>query len=102
MCGERVGDQVAVLDEDVGPDRRVRAGDARHLAQRRAGIPERLVAGLRDALHQQVRERVGEMARERKQPVVRLGVEPDRAGAEGGDEPLDEVDARGVGRGRRE
>ena len=91
---ERVGDQVAVLDEDVGPHHRVRAGDARHLAERRACVPERFVSRGGDALHQQVRERVREVARQREHAVVRLGVELDRARAERCDEALDELDAR--------
>ena len=37
-------DRVGVVEEDVDPDARVRAGDARHVAQRAAGVRERLVA----------------------------------------------------------
>ena len=38
MLGERRAERLAVLEEDVDPDARVRAGDARHVAQRAAGV----------------------------------------------------------------
>ena len=83
---------VAVLEEDVRPERRVRAGDAGHLPERRAGMRERgLVLG--GGEHQRVRDRVGEVAREREHPVVRVGVGAHGARAERGDEALDELDA---------
>ena len=37
VLGERGGERLAVVEEDVDPDARVRAGDARHVAQRAAG-----------------------------------------------------------------
>src|SRR6185369_9545110 len=58
-------DLVGVAEEDVAPDRGVRAGEPRHLAQRRAGEGERLVPVRRrlgDAQHEHVGESVGEMA----------------------------------------
>ena len=44
MGRQGLRDQVAVLHEDVRPHRRVRSGDAGHLAQRRPGEAERLLA----------------------------------------------------------
>src|SRR5690242_19509888 len=41
---ERGPDRIGVVEVDVDPDARVRAGDARHVAQRAAGMRERLVA----------------------------------------------------------
>jgi len=73
--GQRVGNEVAVLDEDVRPHGGIRACDARHLAQRRACVTESVLAGSGDGAHEQVRERVGEMARQAEDTVVRRGVE---------------------------
>ena len=44
VLGERGCERVAVVEEDVDPDPRVRAGDARHVAQRASGRRERVVA----------------------------------------------------------
>src|SRR6476646_10506289 len=40
---ERAADRLCIVEEDVDPDARVRARDARHVAQRAAGMRERLV-----------------------------------------------------------
>ena len=104
VLGQRLADRAAVLEEDVDPDARVRAGDARHVAQRAAGGRERLVAldarraGLVD---EQVGERVRQVARQRDEPVVRLRVDRDRRRAERGDEPVHEPVALRLGRARR-
>ena len=44
MLSERGEDGLLVVEEDVDPDPRVRAGDPRHVAQRAAGGMERVVA----------------------------------------------------------
>ena len=68
VLGQRLAERGRVLEEDVDPDPRVRSGDAGHVAQRPACGGERLVAvdptraGL---VHEQVRERVREVAGER-------------------------------------
>ena len=85
VLGERAADRVGVVEEDVDPDARVRARDARHVAQRAAGVRERLVpldarrAGL---VRDDVREHVRHVARQRDEPVVRVGVDRDRRRAE--------------------
>src|SRR4051794_41919713 len=43
VLGQRAADRAGVVEEDVDPDARVRAGDPRHVAQRPAGVRERLV-----------------------------------------------------------
>ena len=59
VLGERRGERDAVLEEDVDPDARVRAGDAGHVAQRAARGRERLVA------FDRARRRPGSAARSR-------------------------------------
>ena len=91
MLGERGGERLAVVEEDVDPDARVRAGDARHVAQRAARRGERLVAldaGAAGLVDEHVRERVRQVARERDEPVVRLGVDRDGHRAERRDEAV--------------
>ena len=44
MLGERGGERLAVVEEDVDPDARVGAADARHVAQRAARGLQRVVA----------------------------------------------------------
>ena len=86
---ERRADRVGVVEVDVDPDARVRAGDARHVAQRAAGVRERLVAldprgaGL---VRDDVREHVRHVARHRDEAVVRVGVDRDGRGADRGRE----------------
>ena len=99
VLGERLADRGRVVEEDVDPDPRVRAGDAGHVAQRAAGVRERLVAlDARRArlVDEHVREHVRQVARQRDEPVVRGRVDRDRHGAELGDEAVHEpVAARG-------
>ena len=91
MLAERLAERTRVLEEDVDPDPRVRAGDAGHVAQRPARRRERFVAldatasGLVD---EHVRERVRQVARDRDEAVVRLWVDGDRRCAEARDEPV--------------
>ena len=85
VLGERAADRVGVVEVDVDPDARVRAGDARHVAQRAAGVRERLVAvDARGAglVRDDVREHVRHVARHRDEAVVRVGVDRDRRRAE--------------------
>ena len=51
-----------------------------------------------DLVQEQVRERVRQVADEREQPVVRIGVDRDRDGAERRDERVQRAVARRVGR----
>jgi len=101
---ERLAKRARVVEEDVDPDPRVRAGDPRHVAQRPARGGERLVAvdprrsGLVD---EHVRERVRQVARQRDEPVVRVRVDRDRDRAELGDEAVDEPVPLRVGRRER-
>ena len=101
MGRERVGDQITVLDEDVCPDGGVRTGHTGHLSKRRPGIAECLVTRGGDVLHEQVRERVRQVARQGEQPVVCLRVEADGTRTEARDEALDELDACNVARRER-
>ena len=74
VLGERGGQCVTVLEEDVDPDTWVRARDAGHVTQRPACGGERIVpvdsrrAGL---VQEDVRERVRQVARHGDEPVVR-------------------------------
>ena len=101
VLGERGAELRRVVEEDVHPDARVRAGDARHLAERRARRRKRIVPLDRrgaDLVQQQVRERVRQVAHEREQPVVRLRVDRDGNGAERGDERVQGAVARALRR----
>ena len=78
----------------------VRARESRHLAQRGAGERQRRVVirrRLGDAEHEEVRQRVRDVARQREEAVVGGGVRPNRARTERGDEALHERDALGRG-----
>jgi hypothetical protein len=85
VLARRGQQRVAVVEEDVDPDPRVRAGDARHVAERAAGrrqgvVPvDRARARLR---REQVRDDVRQMARERDEPVMRDRVDRDRPRAD--------------------
>ena len=82
-----LADRVGVVEEDVDPDARVRARDARHVAERAAGVRERLVpvdARRARLVDDHVREHVRHVARQRDEPVVRVGVDRDRRRAEVG------------------
>ena len=71
---------VAILEEDVDPDPRVRAGDARHVAQRPAGGGERLVAFDAVApawLTRTFASACGRWLVTRNEPVVRGGIDRD-------------------------
>ena len=75
LLGERLPERVGVVEEDVDPDARVRARDARHVAQGAAGVRERLVPvdpGRAGVVGDDVREHVRRVARQRDEPVVRL------------------------------
>ena len=104
VLGERVSQRLRVVEEDVDPDARVGAGDAGHVAERAAGGQERVVpldfrrTGLVD---EQVGERVREVARQRDDPVVRLGVDRDGSRTEPGDECVDEPVALRIRLGQR-
>ena len=79
---------VGVVEEDVDPDARVRAGDAGHVAQRAAGVRERLVpvdrrrAGLvDDHVREHVRQRGSSARRAGRGPAASIatGVAPSSA-----------------------
>jgi hypothetical protein len=91
VLGQRVPERVGVVEEDVDPDARVRACDARHVAERPSRGRERLVpvdARRARLVQQQVRQRMRQVARQRDESVVRLRIDSDRHGAERGDEPV--------------
>ena len=81
VLGERGGQRLGVLEEDVDPDARVRARDAGHVAEGPACGGERIVpvdsrrAGL---VQEDVRERVRQVARHGHEPVVRRRVDGER------------------------
>ena len=60
-----------------------------------------LDAGLAHLVEQQIRERVRQVARQREQPVVRVGIDGDRHRSERGDEAVQGAVALGVGGGAR-
>ena len=104
VLAERRPELVGVLEEDVDPDARVRAGHPRHVAQRPAGRGQRLVAV--DAhgagvVQDDVGEGVRQVAREREETVVRGRVDRDRHRAQGRDEPVQQAVALGLGLGDR-
>ena len=104
VLADRGGERLAVVEEDVDPDARVGAGDARHVAEAAAARGERVVAvdaaGAR-LVDEQVRDHVGQVARQREQAVVRAGIDRDGLGAERGDEGVQVAVAPRVGVGRR-
>jgi len=76
VLAERGAEGFGVVDEDVDPDARIRAGHAGHVPQRAAGREERIVpvdARCTGLVDEQVRERVGKVAREGHEPVVGIG-----------------------------
>ena len=82
VLGERRGERLPVLEEDVDPDPRVRTGDPRHVAERSPGGGERVVPlepGRARLVEQDVRERVGQVARHGDELVVCVGIDRDRA-----------------------
>ena len=104
VLADRRGQRLAVVEEDVDPDARVRARDAGHVAEAATARGERVVAvdapraGLVD---EQVRDHVGQVARQREQAVVRAGIDRDRLGAERRDERVEVAVARRVRVGDR-
>ena len=101
VLGERGRERDAVLEEDVDPDPRVRAGDPRHVPERAAGRRERLVpldARAAGVVQEHVRERVRQMARDRDEAIVGVGIDGDRDRAERRDEAVHEPVALGLGR----
>ena len=106
-CSASAGaDRVGVVDEHVDPHARVRSGDARHVAERAAGVRKRLVAldaGGAGLVDDDVGEHVGQVARERDELVVRGRLDRVREGAELADEAVNEgVALRARLRGRRQ
>ena len=102
--GELRPDGLGVVEEDVDPHPRVRAGDPGHVAQGSAGARQRIVpldATRPGAVHDHVREHVRQVARQGDEPVVRRRVDRDRERAELGDEAVDEAMPRRVGLRRR-
>ena len=104
VLSERNPELVGVVEEDVDPDPRVRAGDAGHVPQRAARGREWLVpvdARRARLIHDQVRERVGQVARQRDEPVVRSRIDGDRRRAELADEAVHEPVTLRIGLGER-
>ena len=85
-------ERLAVRQEDVAPQRRVRARHARRVAEARAGRRQalRLVGQLaRGLAHQHVREHVRQVADGRHQAVVHVGRDRGRPRAERRHEPVE-------------
>jgi hypothetical protein len=101
VLGECIAELGGVVEEDVHPDPRIRAGDAGHLAKRRARSREWIVPFDRCGAHlvqEEVRERVRQVADEREEPVVRVGIDRDGNGTERADEGVQLAVTRRVGR----
>ncbi len=97
---DRVGDGLAVAGEDVGPDRRVGAGDAGRVAEARPdlGQPLGVAAELGRRLGgERVGDHVRQVADRRHQAVVGGRVDRLRAGAERGDGALQAVVEQAAG-----
>ncbi len=76
---------LGVVEEDVDPDARVRAGHAGHVAERPSRRCERLVAvdaSRSRLIDEHVCEHVRKVARQRDEPIVRARVDGDRRRAE--------------------
>ncbi len=100
MLRQRLPNGGGVVEEDVDPDPRVGAGDARHVAQRATRRVERLVpvdARRSRLVDEQIGKRVREVARQRDQAVVSVGVDRDGDGADRSDERMQRAVALGVG-----
>ena len=105
MLAQHARERLAVVEEDVDPDARVRAGHARHVAERAADRRERVVAvdarlaGLHD---EQVGEHVRQVARDaraggRGRPAsIATGVAPSAA-----TQAVQVAQPRGLGLGQR-
>ena len=104
MLAQHGRQRLAVVEVDVDPDARVRTGHARHVAERPADRRERVVpvdARLAGLHHEQVREHVRQVAREREQPVVHAGVDGHGRGAERRHQAVQVAQARRLGLGQR-
>ena len=106
LLGERRPERLAVVEEDVDPDPRVGAADARHVPERAARCLQRVVpvdpCGAR-LVEEDVREHVRQVARHRDEAVVGIRADRDGSRAERRDEPVHEPEAvRLRRRGRRE
>src|SRR6266511_419388 len=91
-----------VVHEDVDPDARVRAGNARHVAQRAPGSRQRLVSvdtQRTGVVEHDVGKRVWKVARQRQETVMGLGIDGHRNGAERGHEPVQDAVTLGLGLG---
>ena len=106
LLGERRPERLAVVEEDVDPDPRVRAADARHVPERAARRLQRVVpvdaCGAR-LVEEDVREHVRQVARDRDEAIVGVRADRDGSRAERRDEPVHEPEpVRLRRRGRRE
>ena len=104
VLADRRGQRLAVVEEDVDPDAGVRAGHAGHVAEAASARGERVVsvdAPRARLVDEQVGDHVGQVARQREQPVVGAGVDGDGLGAERGDERVQVAVARRVRVGDR-
>ena len=83
--GAQGGQQrLAVLEEDVGPDAGVAAGDARHVAKARTGGQQRVAraVALAGLCHEHVGQHVRQVADQGQQAVVLVRLDRDRTGAD--------------------
>src|SRR5436309_2557695 len=93
-----------IVPEDVDPDPRVGACNARHVAQRSTGCGKRLVPvdpKRARMVEHDVRQGVRQMAGEGQQPIVRARIDRYRNGAERGHETVQEAIALRLGLGQR-
>ena len=88
----------AVLEEDVGPDAAVAAGDAREVAKARAGGEQRVARArvLPSLTHEDVGEHVRQVADHRHHAVVFLRVDGDRPRADLAEKPVEQLVGVGV------
>ena len=104
MLPERVAERFGVVEEDVDPDARVRAGHSRHVAERAAGRRERVVpldARRTRVIQEDVRKHVWQVRGQRDEPIVRACFDRDRLRAERRDKAVQRAVAVGIGRGHR-
>ncbi len=106
LLGERGPERLAVVEEDVDPDPRVRAADARHVPERAARRLQWVVPvdprGAR-LVEEDVRQHVRQVAGDRDETIVGIGADRDGTRAERRDEPVHEPKpVRLRRRGRRE
>ncbi len=104
VLAQTVQQRLAVVQEDVHPDMRICPGHAGHVAKRSTHRGERIVpvdAARTRLVGEQVRECVGQVAGQRHQPIVGIGVDRHRPGAEPGHVSVHGAVRRRVGRGPR-